>query len=111
MQFSIHINKQLGDELDILSFFLTKNYTPYSVKLFPPQVTLISIYVYGFNIISLSLINKSCFSINSVAIYTFIIMHFTQTEILDEDKRLRSAVDYYFIQEDGSRFKVSFVCN
>jgi DNA polymerase epsilon subunit 1 len=30
-----------------------------------------------------------------------------QTEILDEDKRLVSAVDYYFIQEDGSRFKVS----
>uniref|UniRef100_A0A3B4B4F5 DNA polymerase epsilon catalytic subunit n=1 Tax=Periophthalmus magnuspinnatus TaxID=409849 RepID=A0A3B4B4F5_9GOBI len=28
------------------------------------------------------------------------------TEILDEDKRLVSAVDYYFIQEDGSRFKV-----
>jgi len=30
-----------------------------------------------------------------------------QTDILDEDKRLVSAVDYYFIQEDGSRFKVS----
>jgi len=29
-----------------------------------------------------------------------------QTDILDEDKRLVSAVDYYFIQEDGSRFKV-----
>ncbi|XP_020776588.1 DNA polymerase epsilon catalytic subunit A [Boleophthalmus pectinirostris] len=29
------------------------------------------------------------------------------TEILDEDKRLVSAVDYYFIQEDGSRFKVA----
>ncbi|XP_068086023.1 DNA polymerase epsilon catalytic subunit 1 [Anabrus simplex] len=29
------------------------------------------------------------------------------TEILDEDKRLVSAVDYYFMQEDGSRFKVS----
>uniref|UniRef100_A0A8C8ZMW8 DNA polymerase epsilon catalytic subunit n=1 Tax=Prolemur simus TaxID=1328070 RepID=A0A8C8ZMW8_PROSS len=29
------------------------------------------------------------------------------TEILDEDKRLVSAVDYYFIQDDGSRFKVS----
>ncbi|CAG0912824.1 unnamed protein product [Notodromas monacha] len=28
-------------------------------------------------------------------------------EILDEDKRLVSAVDYYFIQDDGSRFKVS----
>ncbi|XP_073973254.1 DNA polymerase epsilon catalytic subunit 1 isoform X2 [Rhodnius prolixus] len=28
-------------------------------------------------------------------------------EILDEDKRLISAVDYYFIQEDGNRFKVS----
>ncbi|KAB1255676.1 DNA polymerase epsilon catalytic subunit A [Camelus dromedarius] len=29
------------------------------------------------------------------------------TEILDEDKRLVSAVDYYFIQDDGSRFKVA----
>ncbi|XP_060641327.2 DNA polymerase epsilon catalytic subunit A [Anolis sagrei] len=29
------------------------------------------------------------------------------TEILDEDRRLISAVDYYFIQEDGSRFKVA----
>uniref|UniRef100_A0A670JRN3 DNA polymerase epsilon catalytic subunit n=1 Tax=Podarcis muralis TaxID=64176 RepID=A0A670JRN3_PODMU len=29
------------------------------------------------------------------------------TEVLDEDKRLVSAVDYYFIQEDGSRFKVA----
>lgn len=35
---------------------------------------------------------------------TFILL---QTEILDEDKRLISAVDYYFIQEDGSRFKVT----
>lgn len=26
---------------------------------------------------------------------------------MDEDKKLRSAVDYYFIQEDSSRFKVS----
>lgn len=29
-----------------------------------------------------------------------------QTEILDDDKRMISAVDYYFIQEDGNRFKV-----
>ncbi|KAJ7309582.1 hypothetical protein JRQ81_007634 [Phrynocephalus forsythii] len=29
------------------------------------------------------------------------------TEIVDEDKRLVSAVDYYFIQEDGGRFKVA----
>nr|XP_040050680.1 LOW QUALITY PROTEIN: DNA polymerase epsilon catalytic subunit A [Gasterosteus aculeatus aculeatus] len=28
-------------------------------------------------------------------------------EILDDDKRMISAVDYYFIQEDGSRFKVA----
>uniref|UniRef100_A0AAR2JA37 DNA polymerase epsilon catalytic subunit n=1 Tax=Pygocentrus nattereri TaxID=42514 RepID=A0AAR2JA37_PYGNA len=28
------------------------------------------------------------------------------TEILDDDKRMISAVDYYFIQEDGNRFKV-----
>uniref|UniRef100_A0AAR2LI01 DNA polymerase epsilon catalytic subunit n=1 Tax=Pygocentrus nattereri TaxID=42514 RepID=A0AAR2LI01_PYGNA len=29
------------------------------------------------------------------------------TEILDDDKRMISAVDYYFIQEDGNRFKVA----
>ncbi|XP_019487455.1 PREDICTED: DNA polymerase epsilon catalytic subunit A [Hipposideros armiger] len=29
------------------------------------------------------------------------------TEVLDEEKRLVSAVDYYFIQDDGSRFKVA----
>ncbi|KAH0625488.1 hypothetical protein JD844_015027, partial [Phrynosoma platyrhinos] len=33
-----------------------------------------------------------------------------RTEVLDEDKRLVSAVDYYFIQEDGNRFKVSTCC-
>ncbi|CAB0010464.1 unnamed protein product [Nesidiocoris tenuis] len=35
------------------------------------------------------------------------LINMHSTEILDEDKRLISAVDYYFIQEDGSRFKVS----
>ncbi|KAI1232850.1 hypothetical protein IHE44_0006030 [Lamprotornis superbus] len=30
-----------------------------------------------------------------------------QTEVLDEDRRSVSAVDYYFVQEDGSRFKVA----
>ncbi|CAL1292777.1 unnamed protein product [Larinioides sclopetarius] len=29
------------------------------------------------------------------------------TEILDEDKRLISAVDYYFLEDDGGRFKVT----
>uniref|UniRef100_A0A671R5Y0 DNA polymerase epsilon catalytic subunit n=1 Tax=Sinocyclocheilus anshuiensis TaxID=1608454 RepID=A0A671R5Y0_9TELE len=29
------------------------------------------------------------------------------TEILDDDKRMISAVDYYFIQEDGNRFKIA----
>ena len=28
------------------------------------------------------------------------------TEVVDEDKRLLAAVDYYFMQEDGKRFKV-----
>ena len=37
--------------------------------------------------------------------------HFScsQADILDENKRLISAVDYYFILEDGSRFKVGAV--
>lgn len=30
-----------------------------------------------------------------------------QTEIVDEDKRLVAAVDYYFIKDDGSRFRVT----
>ncbi|KAA0716868.1 DNA polymerase epsilon catalytic subunit A [Triplophysa tibetana] len=29
------------------------------------------------------------------------------TEVLDDDRRMISAVDYYFIQEDGNRFKVA----
>lgn len=32
-----------------------------------------------------------------------------QAEILDEDRRLVAAMDYYFIEMDGSRFKVSLV--
>lgn len=32
---------------------------------------------------------------------------FCQAEILDDDKRLVSAMDYYFIEMDGSRFKIS----
>ena len=35
------------------------------------------------------------------------LINMHSTEILDEDKRLVAAVDYYFIQEDGARFKVS----
>ncbi|KAG7176387.1 DNA polymerase epsilon catalytic subunit A-like [Homarus americanus] len=35
------------------------------------------------------------------------LLNMHPTEVLNEDKRLVSAVDYYFIQEDGSRFKVS----
>lgn len=31
-----------------------------------------------------------------------------QNEILDEDKRLIAAVDYYFMEEDGTRFKISY---
>lgn len=33
-------------------------------------------------------------------------LHF-QTEIFDSNQQLISAVDYYFVQEDGSRFKAS----
>ncbi|KAK8403806.1 hypothetical protein O3P69_000115 [Scylla paramamosain] len=35
------------------------------------------------------------------------LLNMHPTEILNEEKRLISAVDYYFIKEDGSRFKVS----
>lgn len=30
-----------------------------------------------------------------------------QADILDENKKLVSAVDFYFIQEDGERFKAT----
>ncbi|CAG0909608.1 unnamed protein product, partial [Cyprideis torosa] len=29
------------------------------------------------------------------------------TEVMDADKRLRSAVDYFFVQENGDRFKAT----
>lgn len=32
------------------------------------------------------------------------------SDIINEDKKLVSAVDYYFLEEDGKRFKVSFPC-
>ena len=34
-------------------------------------------------------------------------LKFLQTDIVDDGKRLVSAVDYYFIEEDGSRFKLT----
>ncbi|XP_030759546.1 DNA polymerase epsilon catalytic subunit A [Sitophilus oryzae] len=38
---------------------------------------------------------------------TGFLLNMHSTEILDEDKRLCAAVDYYFMEEDGTRFKVS----
>jgi len=38
---------------------------------------------------------------------TAYLLNMHSTEVVDEDMRLLAAVDYYFIQEDGSRFKVS----
>lgn len=35
------------------------------------------------------------------------LLNMHATELLDDDKRLIAAVDYYFIQEDATRFKVS----
>ncbi|KAH9489963.1 hypothetical protein Btru_036337 [Bulinus truncatus] len=35
------------------------------------------------------------------------LLNMHPTDILDEDKRLVSAVDYYFLQEDGGRFKAT----
>nr|CAB3265004.1 DNA polymerase epsilon catalytic subunit A-like [Phallusia mammillata] len=35
------------------------------------------------------------------------LINLCSADILDEDKRLISAVDYYFLQDDGNRFKVS----
>lgn len=35
------------------------------------------------------------------------LINMNETEIQDEDKKLIAAVDYYFIEDDGSRFKVA----
>ena len=35
------------------------------------------------------------------------LLNMHSTEVLDADKRLVAAVDYYFVQEDGARFKVT----
>ncbi|CAG9856188.1 unnamed protein product [Phyllotreta striolata] len=39
---------------------------------------------------------------------TGFLLNMHSTEIIDEDKRLCAAVDYYFMEEDGTRFKVSY---
>ncbi|KAJ8965898.1 hypothetical protein NQ314_003839 [Rhamnusium bicolor] len=39
---------------------------------------------------------------------TGFLLNMHSTEILDEDKRLCAAIDYYFMEEDGTRFKVSY---
>lgn len=38
--------------------------------------------------------------------FPFVPTH-SQADILDENKRLVSAVDFYFIEEDGQRFKAT----
>ena len=53
---------------------------------------------YGFDRMSMG--EKTAYLIN---------MH--STEIIDADKRLIAAVDYFFIQEDGSRYDVSYLPN
>jgi DNA polymerase epsilon subunit 1 len=35
------------------------------------------------------------------------LLNMHSTEMLDDDKRLVAAVDYYFVQEDGARFKAT----
>ncbi|KAJ8941928.1 hypothetical protein NQ318_013261 [Aromia moschata] len=39
---------------------------------------------------------------------TGFLLNMHSTEILDEDKRLCAAIDYYFMEEDGSRFKITY---
>uniref|UniRef100_UPI00358EBC15 DNA polymerase epsilon catalytic subunit A isoform X2 n=1 Tax=Myxine glutinosa TaxID=7769 RepID=UPI00358EBC15 len=39
--------------------------------------------------------------------FTGWLINMNPTDIMDEDKRLVSAVDFYFIQDDGERFKVA----
>ncbi|CAG9765603.1 unnamed protein product [Ceutorhynchus assimilis] len=39
---------------------------------------------------------------------TGFLLNLHSSEIVDEDKRLCAAVDFYFMEEDGTRFKVSY---
>ncbi|XP_023014693.2 DNA polymerase epsilon catalytic subunit 1 [Leptinotarsa decemlineata] len=39
---------------------------------------------------------------------TGFLLNMHSTEIVDEDKKLCSAVDYYFMEEDGTRFKIAY---
>ena len=47
--------------------------------------------------------SKYGFDRMSVGEKTAYLINMHATEIIDDDKRLIAAVDYYFIQEDGSR--------
>lgn len=47
-------------------------------------------------------ISNTMYYINWLHIFFLI----NKTEVQDEDKKLISAVDYYFVQDDGERFKV-----
>lgn len=44
------------------------------------------------------------FVILFIKLYYFLL----QTEIIEDDKRLFSGVDYYFLEEDCTRFKISY---
>ena len=48
--------------------------------------------------------SKYGFDRMSVGEKTGYLINMHSTEIIDEDKRLIAAVDYYFIQEDGFRW-------
>ena len=48
--------------------------------------------------------SKYGFDRMSVGEKTGYLINMHSTEILDDDKRLMAAVDYFFIQEDGSRW-------
>ncbi|XP_046479124.1 DNA polymerase epsilon catalytic subunit 1 isoform X1 [Neodiprion pinetum] len=42
---------------------------------------------------------------------TGFLLNMHSTEVIEDDKRLVSAVDYYFMEEDGTRFKISLPYN
>lgn len=44
-----------------------------------------------------------------MCVYVVKCYYIFQTEILDEDRKLVSALDMYFIQMDGSRYKTTVV--
>ena len=53
------------------------------------------------------LINMHACEVDTLFFFMLSSMKELQPQVLDEDRRLLGAVDYYFIEEDGARCKLA----